>query len=621
VSDILGKEKDNSTVYRNDYKYYDNVLTPNSIASDYYRSKGRYDLVPINLSASDIIDYQICSPNMYQSAQCKGQFIYSRFRNVSDTFNMYANTTSKNGVASFNPSAYFTNSENVFIFNNKEYNDNFWIERFNFYKPTKSGKKDENENYIDDGYSQDLTTSITKEKKERLFDYIVEQYDNLTGSSLSPFVYFSEKDIVLYMWKKYGATTEEYAARNIVTNMMPEEGDIDIVGLYYMDGNNDFDIYTDQRKNYVPGKEGYNGYSKYSDSDQTKVLRWKWVDTHTDDNTTKTGIDTFVLDTENFYYTYTEVKTDGDGNPLLDSNGKEQTETKEVRGAIQMKNSYFIVEKIETILNRLPKTFKKSSTALKTLYADSKVQMRLNNLTNSVALNKLSSNKITANNSLIKKNVLQQSLIKANKLAARSAFDVKATKTATMNQIEPKIQAAYGFADLGKIKNLNLDGYLSMDDGSYVTTHKIGYEDNDRFRTGSSTCDSYLFLSPLNHSELQVNGDTNKSHASIKSNESLRVPIIYQYRMEDYNGHIFGNSGYKSSDAVVNNTKYANIIGIDIWLNTLSDTPKQYDIVVYSTYNKGNERKTGTVTNKIQGSIMQVNAQINSTQNDNHISL
>ena len=49
-------------------------------------------LVPINLEYSDIIDYQICSPNMYQSAQCKGQFIYSRFRNVSDTFDMYANT-------------------------------------------------------------------------------------------------------------------------------------------------------------------------------------------------------------------------------------------------------------------------------------------------------------------------------------------------------------------------------------------------------------------------------------------------------------------------------------------------------------------------------------------------
>ena len=115
VSDIISSEKED-IVKRNDYKNYDNVLTPNSIASDYYKSKGRYDLVPINLSASDIIDYQICSPNMYQSAQCKGQFVYSRFRNVSDTFDMYANEGKIGDIASFNPKALFINSENTYNF-------------------------------------------------------------------------------------------------------------------------------------------------------------------------------------------------------------------------------------------------------------------------------------------------------------------------------------------------------------------------------------------------------------------------------------------------------------------------------------------------------------------------
>ena len=68
--------------------------------------------------------------------------------------------------------------------------------------------------------------------------------------------------------------------------------------------------------------------------------------------------------------------------------------------------------------------------------------------------------------------------------------------------------------------------------------------------------------------------------------------------MEDYEGNIFGNTGFKSTDTIVNNTKYANIIGVDIWLNTLSDTPKQYDIVVYSTYNK--DSSISILTNKIQ---------------------
>ena len=556
VSDIISNEKED-IVKRNDYKSYDNVLTPNSIASDYYKSKGRYDLVPINLSASDIIDYQICSPNMYQSAQCKGQFVYSRFRNVSDTFDMYANEGKIGDIASFDPKAPFINSENTYNFGDDKNTTDFWIKRYNFYKPN--------------GDEKDIT-NITDDQKENIFDYIVKLYDNLTGSSLSSFLYYTDEEETIYMWKKYGETEKEYAARNIMTNKKPDSGsnsDIELVGIYYKDANGDFDIYRDQKKNYTD-------FAEYDES--TGVLSWTWMDTHTEDGETKTANDTFILD-DSFYY--------------MNSNGKKIT------GVILMPNSIEVVKKVEVVLNRLPKTFKKSTTALKSLYSDSKVLMRLNNLTNPVTLNKMTSNKITSNNSLIKKNALQQSLIKANKIAARTTFDVKSVKTATVNQIEPKIQAAYGYADFGKIKGLNIDGYLSMDDGSYVTTHKIGYEEIDRYRIGQTTCDSYLFLSPLNHSEIQVNGDNNKSNVLIKANESLRVPIIYQYRMEDYKGNIFGNSGYKSTSAIVKNTKFANIIGIDIWLNTLSDTPKQYDIIVYSTYNKDESRTTGVITKKL----------------------
>ena len=429
VNELINDEGDSDIITRNDYKSYDNILTPNSIASDYYRFKGRYDLVPINLSASDIIDYQMCSPNMYQSAQCKGQFIYSRFRNVSDTFDMYVNTND----VSFKANADFLDSENIYEFINNKNNNDFWIERYNFYKP--------------DGYTNDIK-EIDGEKKKDVFEDILKLYNDLTGSTLPSF-------------------------------------------------------------------------SEFDDTDAFKLIT-----------------------------------------------------------------------KIEIVLNRLPKTFKKSQTALKTLYSDSKIIMRLNNLLKPTT---------SSNNTSIKKNVLQKSLIRANKITARSSFDIKEVNSATINKIEPKIQSAYGFADLGIIKNLDVDGNSDyMDDGSFVTTHKIGYEENDKYRVGPTSCDSYLFLSPLNHSAIQVNGDSNKSNVTIKSNESLKVPIIYQYRMEDYSGNIFGNKNFRSTDTIVKNTKFANIIGIDIWLNTLSDTPKQYDIVVYSTYNKDNSTATGTVTKKLQ---------------------
>ena len=153
--------------------------------------------------------------------------------------------------------------------------------------------------------------------------------------------------------------------------------------------------------------------------------------------------------------------------------------------------------------------------------------------------------------------------------------------------IIPKIQSAYGFADLGKIYEDDLTFDNTDDNGTtYITTHKIGYEDRDKLAIGKDSCNSYLFLSPVNHSEIQVDGDTLDSTKSIKSNESLRVPIIYQFRMTDARGNIFGNELISDDEtkAIVKNTKYANIIGIDIWTDRNALKPKQYDIIVYSTY-------------------------------------
>ena len=517
-------------------------------------------------------------PNMYQSAQCKGQFIYSRFRNVSDTFDMYANKT-KSTYGIFDPTANFVNSEKTCSFKNNikdlKYNK-FWVERYNFYKP---------DGYTNDIKNLDKSVDETRNQeiydiKKKTFDHIVKLYDNLTGSTVSSFLYFTEDDITLHMWKyKESFMLDEsgeniikdsnyisYAARNIITKntfakeLFNKKDEISLEGIYYMDSNGEFNIYTEEKKNYT------ECFNCIIDENGNKILQWKWVDGNTNEKSSKMGVDSFILD-DNIFDGY---KT---------NNG---AKTKNNIGVIKMEDAYTIIRKIEVILNRVPKTFKKPKSAIKSLYSDSKVIMRLNNLINN-------------NNSLTNTNYLQQTLIKANKIAARSAYDVKAVNTATLNQIEPKIQSAYGFSDLGKIKNLNIDGFLSMDDGSFVTTHKIGYEDADRYRTGTSSCDSFLFLSPLNHSSIQVNGDSNKSNITIKSNESIRVPIVYQYRMEDYDGKIFGKLGNLSTDESVKNTKYANIIGIDIWLNTLSDTPKQYDIVVYSTYSKDISISSGTI--------------------------
>ena len=346
-------------------------------------------MVPINLTNPEVIDFQIGSPSMYQSAQCRGQFVYSRFRNIGDTFDMYANT-SVSGKPVFDENASFTASENTY------------------------------------GVDKSDEAIITKTQ--------IEIYNQLTGSNV----------------------------KDDVTNL----------------------------------------------------------------------------------------------------------------------------EGIEKIIYRLPKTWKKPDSASVKNLKNDRTLVRINNLTNT--------------------DVVAKSM---KKVSAR--LSNLSNENSSIFTIIPKIQSAYGFADLGKIYEADLTFDNTDDNGTtYITTHKIGYEDRDKLAIGKDSCNSYLFLSPVNHSEIQVDGDTLDSTKSIKSNESLRVPIIYQFRMTDANGHIFGDRliGDDETKAIVKNTKYANIIGIDIWTDRNALKPKQYDIIVYSTYGSTLETNTNrTKTSSTQTLVSNVN--------------
>ena len=357
--------KEDGNADGNTYDDYDNVINPSTTSNTYYYEQGRYDLVPINLTNPEVIDFQIGSPSMYQSAQCRGQFVYSRFRNIGDTFDMYANK-SVSGRPVFDESAPFGDSEIIY------------------------------------NIPSDDTGDITEKQKEI--------YNQLTGSN---------------------------------------------------------------------------------------------------------------------------IEQVGDG--------------------------------IEKIIYRLPKTWKKPDGASVKNLKNNRTLVRINNLTDTSA-----------------------TAIAKSMKAVHTRLSNLSNENSSLFTIIPKIQSAYGFSDLGKIYDEELSKFDNTDDNgtTYITTHKIGYEDRDKLAIGRDSCNSYLFLSPVNHSEIQVDGDTLDSTKSIKSNESLRVPIIYQFRMTDAKGNIFGNELISDDEtkAIVKNTKYANIIGIDIWTDRNALKPKQYDIIVYSTY-------------------------------------
>ena len=96
-----------------------------------------------------------------------------------------------------------------------------------------------------------MTTQYLLNKKNALFKHIVNLYDYMTGSSLSPILYYSEEDTSLYVWQYVG---ESYAARNIITNKLPKDGgfteneDVSVEGIYYIDSNADFDLYIGEKK-------------------------------------------------------------------------------------------------------------------------------------------------------------------------------------------------------------------------------------------------------------------------------------------------------------------------------------------------------------------------------------
>jgi len=386
----------------NDYAMYDNVITPTTASGLYYKEQGRYDLVPINLTNSDMVDLQIASPSMYQSAQCRGQFIYSRFRNIGDTFDMYANCLEN---AESGTTTTTSNEEESTVPPTFKYNAKF-----------VDGEKT---------YSYSSAASITQEN-------ILKEYNLLTGSNVP------------------------------LNTTIPD-------GVY-------------------------------------------------------------------------------------------------------------------KIINRLPKTWTKAETAVGNILKDKKTVIRLS-----------------------KSKGLDESTLKTvNKMNIRLSKLLSQEMPNTYTVI-PKIQTAYGFTDLGKIYNDEL-GEID-EDTTFVTTHKIGYEDKDKYGKGPETCDSFLFLSPVSHTDIQVDGDTFDSSKKLKSGESLRVPVIYQYRMTDYEGKIFGTYE-NNTDPIIVNTKYANIIGIDIWTDRNAQRPKQYDIIVYSTYGTTTNTNTSTTKTSSQQTLINVGNKI-----------
>lgn len=159
---------------------------------------------------------------------------------------------------------------------------------------------------------------------------------------------------------------------------------------------------------------------------------------------------------------------------------------------------------------------------------------------------------------------------------------------------------------------------------------KICFDVNDQYLLGEYSCGCYLFLSPIDHEYMQVDGDSKASFKSLKSGSenSINIPVTFQYRMTDYYGQGSGKNGglgnvngilvtqnsqnIKRNDNA--NPTYKKKIGIDIYTGTLNNpTVTQFDLEFSAKYKQdtftlksfSNTRVTDAVS-KLEQTLKQV---------------
>ncbi len=132
--------------------------------------------------------------------------------------------------------------------------------------------------------------------------------------------------------------------------------------------------------------------------------------------------------------------------------------------------------------------------------------------------------------------------------------------------------------------------YSNLTGVNYARNVKNSFDPNDQYLLGERSCGSYLFIGSEDHEGLQVEGDSVQSTKLIEfgNENSLNIPLIFQYRMTDYFGQGSGSTGGgkgnivgDSTGATVNVT-YAKRLGFDIY--TSINDAFQFDIEVFATY-------------------------------------
>ena len=146
-------------------------------------------------------------------------------------------------------------------------------------------------------------------------------------------------------------------------------------------------------------------------------------------------------------------------------------------------------------------------------------------------------------------------------------------------------QSLSGSSTIGNILNASFTNFSRNVKNSFDTF--------DQYLIGKKSCGSYLFVASDDHEFIQVSGDAVNSVKSIGfgSQNSINIPIVFQYRMTDYFGSGSGADGgigniAGDSAGATTNVTYIKRIGIDIYPN--GEDVVQFDLEFFAKYRSDN---------------------------------
>lgn len=181
-------------------------------------------------------------------------------------------------------------------------------------------------------------------------------------------------------------------------------------------------------------------------------------------------------------------------------------------------------------------------------------------------------------------------------IIAKSIFRQSKYSSLKSNTKLGKTQSIYLFEDFNDIStpspvltNIdNLNNGLSV--ANYRRTVKSSFEDSDKYLLGRKSCGAYLLLASDSHESLVVDGKTSVSTKNLEfgSDNAIRIPIIFQFRMTDYSGlgdTGLGNIAGDSTGTTVNLT-YSKRMGFDIYDS--NENIFSFDIEITAKYKSDN---------------------------------